>query len=129
MRMTMRLAYATVNPVTIMQPSAVITGGGTQRLPFGAILPVGATPPTASPLSVQQAPPYPYTGSFMVEGAQAEVDVENADVELEAHTAQQRYTEEVEAEAREGLKTAAARRQERSRQARPAQSRERGSKE
>ncbi len=112
MRMTMRLAYATVNPVTIMQPTAVITGGGTQRWPFGAILPVGATPPTASPLSVQQSAPYPYTGSFMVEGASAELDVENAQ-ELPAHEAQQAYAQEVEAEAREGLKTAAARRQSR----------------
>ena len=112
MRMTMRLAYATVNPVTIMQPAAVISGAGTQRWPFGAILPVGATPPTASPLSVQQSPPYPYVGSFSVEGQQAELDVEN-EQELESHQAQAAYAEQVEAEAREGLKTAAARRQSR----------------
>jgi hypothetical protein len=124
MRMTMRLAYATVNPVTIMQPSAVISGGGTQRWPFGAILPVGATPPTASPLSVQQAPPYPYTGSFMVEGMSAEPDVENAQ-ELEAEQAQRAYAEQVEGEAREGLKTAAARRQSRA----PSRTQGRSSKE
>jgi hypothetical protein len=34
MRMTMRLAYATVNPVTIMQPNQTIS----QRFPFAAVL-------------------------------------------------------------------------------------------
>ena len=120
MRMTMRLAYATVNPVTIMQPNAVISGAAPQRWPFGAILPVGATPPTSSPLSVQQAPPYPYVGSFSVEGNQAELDVENVQ-EVEAYEAQEAYTESVEAEAREGLKVAERRRQER-RPARQSQS-------
>lgn len=123
MRMTMRLAYATVNPVTIMQPNAVISGAAPQRWPFGAILPVGATPPTSSPLSVQQAPPYPYVGSFSVEGNQAELDVENVQ-EVEAYEAQEAYTESVEAEAREGLKVAERRRQER-RPARQSQSAQR----
>lgn len=72
MRMTMRLAYATVNPVTIMEPSKNITTA-TARWPFGAILPVGATPPVASAISVIQAPPYPYTGTFAAE----EADMEN----------------------------------------------------
>ena len=112
MRMTMRLAYATVNPVTIMQPTANMTGANPQRWPFGAILPVGATPPSAAALTVQQAPPYPYTGSFMVEGASAELDVEN-DQELPAVEAQRAYTEQVEAEARDGLKVAERRRAER----------------
>lgn len=112
MRMTMRLAYATVNPVTIMQPSASISGSNPQRWPFGAILPVGATAPTAAPLSVIQAPPYPYVGSFSVEGEASEIDLENQQ-ELEAQQAQQAYAESVEAEAREGLKTASSRRRER----------------
>lgn len=109
MRMTMRLAYATVNPVTIMQPSAVISGGGTQRWPFGAILPVGATPPSASPLSVQQAPPYPYTGSFMVEGMASEPDLEN-EQETDALEAQTAYAEAVEAEAKEAMEPSRRRR-------------------
>jgi HK97 family phage major capsid protein len=127
MRLTMRLAYATVNPVTIMEPNKNITTA-TARWPFGAILPVGATPPAASAISVIQAPPYPYTGSFMVEGASSELDVENQQV-LEAEQAQIEYAEQVEAEAREGLETAARRRQERARPARQSQTRERGSKE
>jgi HK97 family phage major capsid protein len=124
MRMTMRLAYATVNPVTIMQPSAVMTGANPQRWPFGAILPVGATGNPSGPISAIQAPPYPYTGSFMVEGEPAELDVENPQ-ELEAHEAQQAYAEEVEAEAREGLKVAGRRRTERARASRPDQDNER----
>ena len=88
MRMTMRLAYATVNPVTILQPSAVISGTNPQRWPFGALLPVGATPPAAAALSVIQAPPYPYTGSFMATSA-SEPQLENAqDTEaVQAHDA------------------------------------------
>jgi HK97 family phage major capsid protein len=65
MRMTMRLAYATVNPVTIMQPGQTIT----QRWPFGMILPVGASAPAGGAISVIQAPPYPYTGAFMADPA------------------------------------------------------------
>jgi len=61
MRMTMRLAYATVNPVTIMQPASGITA----RWPFAAVLPVGASAPAGGAISVIQAPPYPYTGAFM----------------------------------------------------------------
>jgi HK97 family phage major capsid protein len=125
MRMTMRLAYATINPVTIMQPSAVMTGSNPQRWPFGAILPVGATGNPSGALSTIQAPPYPYTGSFMVEGQASELDVENQQ-ELEAQQAQNAYVESVQEEAREGLKTAARRRQER---APTRQARERGSKE
>lgn len=56
MRMTMRLAYATVNPVTIMQPGSAITA----RWPFAAILPTGATPPTGGPIDVKTT--YPATG-------------------------------------------------------------------
>lgn len=84
MRMTMRLAYATVNPVTIMQPGSAITA----RWPFGALLPVGATAPTAGAVSVIQAPPYPYVGSYSVEGA-AELEVENPQVtdSVKAHDA------------------------------------------
>jgi len=76
MRMTMRLAYATVNPVTIMAPGAVMTGTNPQRWPFAALLPVGATPPAAAALSVIQAPPYPYTGSFMASSA-SEASLDN----------------------------------------------------
>jgi hypothetical protein len=119
----MRLAYATVNPVTIMQPSAVITGGGTQRWPFGAILPVGATPPTASPLSVQQSAPYPYTGSFMVQGASSEVDLEN-EQETEALEAQTAYAEAVEAEAKEAMEPSRRRRSVPARPARETRSKE-----
>jgi hypothetical protein len=90
MRMTMRLAYATVNPVTIMQPSAPLTGTPppNNRWPFGALLPVGATPPPAAAIGVIQAPPYPYTGSFMA-GDEQSVSLENEqDTEaVEAHTA------------------------------------------
>lgn len=53
MRMTMRLAYATVNPVTIMKPSDGITA----RWPFAAVLPVGATPAGISAIDVKQAYP------------------------------------------------------------------------
>ena len=77
MRMTMRLAYATVNPVTIMQPGAVMTGTNPQRWPFGAVLPVGATPPTGAPLSVVAAPPYPYVGTYSVDGMQQEAELDN----------------------------------------------------
>jgi hypothetical protein len=98
MRMTMRLAYACINPVTIMQPGTGITA----RWPFGAILPVGATPPTGAPISVIQAPPYPYTGSFSVQGENAELNLENAE-ETPAMEAQNEAAAEVEAEAREAL--------------------------
>jgi HK97 family phage major capsid protein len=48
MRMTMRLAYATVNPVTIMQPGSAITA----RWPFGAVLGVGTTAPAGGAINV-----------------------------------------------------------------------------
>jgi HK97 family phage major capsid protein len=49
MRLTMRLAYATVNPVNIMASSAGTAS--LRRWPFGAILPVGATAPSAADVS------------------------------------------------------------------------------
>jgi HK97 family phage major capsid protein len=70
MRMTMRLAYATVNPVTILNPSGTIT----QRWPFATLLPTGATAPTGGPVNVVQAPPYPYVGSFAAGDEQAAED-------------------------------------------------------
>jgi hypothetical protein len=48
MRMTMRLAYATVNPVTIMKPGV----GMTARWPFGAVLGVGTMPPATGAIDV-----------------------------------------------------------------------------
>jgi HK97 family phage major capsid protein len=56
MRMVMRLAYATVNPVTIMHPTQTIT----QRWPFGAVLGMGTTPPVTGPIN--QVTGYPTTG-------------------------------------------------------------------
>jgi HK97 family phage major capsid protein len=68
MRMTMRLAYATVNPVTIMQPGAAITA----RWPFGAVLGVGTTPPTTGAIDVKQG--YPATGpqDVLLEGGEGQ---------------------------------------------------------
>jgi HK97 family phage major capsid protein len=106
MRMTMRLAYATVNPVTIMQPSAVISGTNPQRWPFGAILPVGATPPAAAALNVIQAPPYPYAGSFAYEPTEAELDNPQ---ETEGHAAHNAAQEALEGEARERTRARAPR--------------------
>jgi HK97 family phage major capsid protein len=111
MRMTMRLAYATVNPVTIMQPTAVMTGSNPQRWPFGAILPTGATGNPSGAISSIQAPPYPYTGSFAYE-PQAELDVENAQ-EVESYKAQERAADEMREDAREGNRLAVERRQSR----------------
>jgi HK97 family phage major capsid protein len=73
MRMTMRLAYASVNPVTIMNPSGTITS----RWPFAALLPTGATPPTEGPIDVIEAPPYPYVGSYAAEGEAQEAELDN----------------------------------------------------
>jgi HK97 family phage major capsid protein len=53
MRMTMRLAYACVNPVTIMEPAKGITA----RWPFGAVLGVGTAPPAGGAIDVKQAYP------------------------------------------------------------------------
>lgn len=61
MRMTMRLAYATVNPVTVMQPGSAITA----RWPFAAIVPLGATVPGPSAIDVKTG--YPATGPQMME--------------------------------------------------------------
>jgi len=66
MRMTMRLAYATVNPVTIMQPGNAITA----RWPFGTVLGVGTAPPTTGVIDVKTG--YPATGPQMVEGEDGE---------------------------------------------------------
>jgi HK97 family phage major capsid protein len=65
MRMVMRLAYATVNPVTIMNPSHTIT----QRWPFGAVLGVGSTVPSSGAIDVIQT--YP-GGTRTVVGATAD---------------------------------------------------------
>jgi HK97 family phage major capsid protein len=84
LRMTMRLAYATVNPVTIMQPNKTIT----QRWPFGALLPKTSTLTAAPPINVIQAPPYPYTGSFMADDAganEATLENEQDTPAMEAH--------------------------------------------
>lgn len=66
MRMTMRLAYATVNPVTIMQPGSAITA----RWPFGAVLGVGTAPPAGGAIDVKTG--YPATGPQMMEGPDGE---------------------------------------------------------
>lgn len=97
MRMTMRLAYATVNPVTIMKPTSTIT----QRWPFAALLPVGATAPGQSAINVIQQPPYPYVGSYAMD--QQEVELDNPQ-ETEAEKAQQRAQDEVEEDVAEGRK-------------------------
>jgi HK97 family phage major capsid protein len=61
MRMVMRLAYATVNPVTIMKPGV----GMTARWPFGAVLGVGTTPPTGGPINIIGT----YPGGTLMAGA------------------------------------------------------------
>jgi HK97 family phage major capsid protein len=94
LRMTMRLAYATVNPVTVMQPGTAITA----RWPFGAILPVGATGNPTGAISVIQAPPYPYTGTFSAT-AEAELEVDNPQ-ETEAAAAQAAFQAEQQASVR-----------------------------
>jgi HK97 family phage major capsid protein len=70
MRMVMRLAYATVNPVTIMQKGSAITA----RWPFGAVLGVGTTPPTTGAIDVKTG--YPTTGGQLVAGDPGTADVE-----------------------------------------------------
>jgi HK97 family phage major capsid protein len=75
MRMTMRLAYATVNPVTIMNPNQTIT----ERWPFAAVLPTGATPPSSGPINVIQSNPYPYPGSYL---ADPSMQAEGADLPI-----------------------------------------------
>ena len=83
MRMTMRLAYATVNPVTIMNPAGAITA----RWPFAAILPVGATAPTVGPIDVKTG--YPATGPQM-----AQAELETSDWEKGAAEAREKQEAE-----------------------------------
>jgi HK97 family phage major capsid protein len=66
MRMTMRLAYATVNPVTIMKPGSAITA----RWPFGAVLGVGTTAPAGGAITVIST--YPGGTLLTTEGQVAE---------------------------------------------------------
>ena len=91
MRMTMRLAYACVNPVTIMNPGAAITA----RWPFGAVLPVGATPPTGS--AVREAAVRTLVCRWT---AHAEPNLEN-EQDTPALEAQNEAAEELEKEARQ----------------------------
>jgi HK97 family phage major capsid protein len=70
MRMVMRLAYATVNPVTVMQKGSAITA----RWPFGAVLGVGTTPPTTGAIDVKTG--YPTTGGQLLAGDPGTADVE-----------------------------------------------------
>jgi hypothetical protein len=85
-----------------MEPGKNISTA-TARWPFGAILPVGATPPAASAISVIQAPPYPYTGTFAAT-AEAELEVENAQDSpaVEAHQAFVKEQEKAARPARRG---------------------------
>lgn len=106
LRVTMRLAYATVNPVTIMEPTKNISTA-TARWPFGTILPVGATPPAASAINVIQAPPYPYTGTFSMPGSQeaaVEQQAERAAI-MEAGPQADEVEEETEHHARRSGRT------------------------
>jgi HK97 family phage major capsid protein len=115
MRMTMRLAYATVNPVTIMQPSAPMTGTPppNNRWPFGAILPIGATPPTAAAINVIQAPPYPYTGSFAFDPQEAQLENEQETEALEAqNSAQEALEKDLKGTERQRARTPAPRSKE-----------------
>jgi hypothetical protein len=89
MRMTMRLAYATVNPVTIMQPGQGITA----RWPFGAILPVGASAPSGGAISVIQAPPYPYTGAFMADPSEQMAGQSDEEIAAQQEAAGREITE------------------------------------
>jgi len=106
MRMTMRLAYATVNPVTIMQPNKDIQ----HRWPFGALLPKTSTLTAAPPISVIQAPPYPYIGSYSLDQQAAELENEQ---ELPSHEAHARGVEQAEDEVKRGQTMAQERRQAR----------------
>jgi HK97 family phage major capsid protein len=92
MRMTMRLAYATVNPVTIMKAGVGIT----ERWPFAALLPKGVTPPATGAIDVKQGIPYPFPGTYMAEGESTGPVVENEEV-TPAMEAQQDGAEDVRA--------------------------------
>ncbi len=59
MRMVMRLAYAVVNPVTILNPASSITA----RWPFGAILPTTATAPITA-AALNQMTSYATAGAY-----------------------------------------------------------------
>jgi len=83
MRMVMRLAYATVNPATRMNSSRTIT----QRWPFGAVLGVGTTPPTAGAINVIQTYPGGTLLSAEEEAAAAAADAAAADEEEETVSA------------------------------------------
>lgn len=80
LRMTMRLAYATVNPVTIMEPNKAITA----RWPFAAVLPVGASAPAGGAISVIGT--YP-GGTLLSEGAGATSTELPENVQLEVENA------------------------------------------
>lgn len=62
MRMVMRLAYATVNPVTILNPTAGMTAAPA-RWPFGALLPASATAPVTA-ASLTQMTSYAVAGAY-----------------------------------------------------------------
>lgn len=66
MRMVMRLAYATVNPVTIMQPGQAITA----RWPFGTVLGKGTAAPAAGPIDVVSS----YPGGTLLAAGATEVE-------------------------------------------------------
>jgi hypothetical protein len=70
MRVVMRLAYATVNPVTIMQPGTAITA----RWPFGAVLGVGTPAPAGGAINVPST--YPGGTLLNTETGQLEEDPE-----------------------------------------------------
>ena len=95
MRMTMRLAYATVNPVTIMQPGTAITA----RWPFGAILGVGTAAPAGGAISVIST--YP-AGTRSVDGQLVEDE--------EALTAQHEFEQEQAKERRAAVTSGTSRR-------------------
>jgi len=91
MRMTMRLAYATVNPVTSMRPGDAITA----RWPFGAVLGVGTTPPTTGAIDVKQV--YPTSTPALVDAQGEEVKLTRSEWEQAAL----REAEKLQSERRE----------------------------
>jgi hypothetical protein len=101
MRMTMRLAYATVNPVTIMQPGSAITA----RWPFGAVLGVGTAPPAGGAINVPST--YP-GGTFLAEepmGVEGEFRTREAQAAI-ADEEMGREVPEAEAEERRAVQGA-----------------------
>jgi len=91
MRMTMRLAYATVNPVTVMQPGSAITA----RWPFGAVLGVGTTPPATGAIDVKQA--YPTSTPALASAEGGEVVMTRSDWERTILEERQKAEEERQA--------------------------------